>query len=205
MTYKGELIGTIGPQHKGAGRGVIRYDGRMYHLGDAIGRVMDRDYGKQVFRVRDDADVTWVVQVENDDQRAARLAGQGLMAPDDELCGDCQLRFGAHRNMQGDCPDHEGWMDFNHPGRRFRPTGFYGKVERCTVAVWLRPVRQPADPLPDEFQQVMARAVGELNDVLAAAGIDAEVHFDVRPIPVDRVPAEVTKASRPGVSAVNYR
>jgi hypothetical protein len=39
----------------------------------AIGPVQERDVGKRVYRVRNNADNGWVLQVENDEQRKRRI------------------------------------------------------------------------------------------------------------------------------------
>ncbi|MGH9095623.1 MAG: hypothetical protein ACRDXE_10720 [Acidimicrobiales bacterium] len=67
-------IGTIGPEHLHTIGARFNYGGREYWLRDAIGRVLPGDVGKRAYIVRNDADDSWVLQVENDRQRDERLA-----------------------------------------------------------------------------------------------------------------------------------
>lgn len=55
-------------EEKHVGRAFIQLDGRPRAVTDWIGRILPNDVGKRVY------DVDGVIQVENDEQRAARLA-----------------------------------------------------------------------------------------------------------------------------------
>ena len=46
---------------------------RNIYIQDVMGRVLPSDVGKKLYRVRSDANDRWVLQVENDAQRDARM------------------------------------------------------------------------------------------------------------------------------------
>lgn len=55
-------------QQSDVGRATIHAFGKSWRVADFLGRVLPQDIGKRVFKVGDD-----ILQVENDEQRAARL------------------------------------------------------------------------------------------------------------------------------------
>jgi hypothetical protein len=67
MTARPIFLFTIAAEH--VHKSTVQVGRNIHHLGSAIGRVQPGDVGKRVYRVGD------ILQVENDDQRAARLAG----------------------------------------------------------------------------------------------------------------------------------
>lgn len=50
--------------------------GKHWPLGDVLGYVQRIDVGKRIYRLRDNAGVRDFLQVENNEQRDARLGGQ---------------------------------------------------------------------------------------------------------------------------------
>lgn len=56
------------------GRHTIEAFGRKWDVQDFMGRIMPRDVGKRVYRTRTNDRMGYVLQVENDEQFAARLA-----------------------------------------------------------------------------------------------------------------------------------
>ena len=56
------------------GKAFLRAFGRVWPMSAVLGRVLDQDVGKRLYRVRAEDGVTDILQAENEPQRAARLA-----------------------------------------------------------------------------------------------------------------------------------
>lgn len=59
------------------GRVRIRAFGKDWSVVDFLGRIYPQDVGKRVYRTLNNAGDHYILQVENHDQRARRLAGGG--------------------------------------------------------------------------------------------------------------------------------
>jgi hypothetical protein len=56
------------------GKGLIRSWGRTWHVSGFLGRVLLQDVGKRVYRVKNEYGDSYILQVENNEQRDVRIA-----------------------------------------------------------------------------------------------------------------------------------